>query len=372
MSGKIISLTIEVVRHDLPDDAALDLGLTARHLDHGILRIVTDDGIEGNCFVGAFWERAEHQFRPILDVIKPELIGRAAMDREWLWTRCRYLATCLRLTPQAWAPVDVALWDLAGKAAGLPVYQLLGAQRRSVPAYVTYATKYDSPEGFVAEAEESVALGFRAYKIHPGALSADDVVAMAGLVRKAVGDDVDLMLDPNCGYDFRTALKVGFALDDAGFHWFEDPVPHLDGDAITELSRRLTTPLSMTDQAPDQFSTTAQFIRHNSVRLPRGSALHLGITGLRKLCSLAEGFGLNCELGLAGNALLNAANLHVMLSVSNCDYLEYLLPADVERFALTSYGTPDSSGNMFAPDVPGLRFELDEDWIAAHRIASLE
>ena len=155
-------------------------------------------------------------------------------------------------------------------------------------------------------------------------------------MREAAGEDVSLMLDPNCGYDFRQALAVGLALDDNHFHWFEDPVRHHDIDSIAELSRRLRTPLSMTDQSPTQLFDSARYMRHQALRIVRGTALRLGITGLKKLCSAAESHGLNCEIGTAGNGLLNAANLHVMLSVNNCDFYEYLMPIERQHFGLTA------------------------------------
>ena len=372
MSAKIKSLSIDVVRHDLPSDFVAELGLARPDKDHGVLRIVTEDGVEGNCIIGEFWGQAEPLFRPILDNIKPELVGRDAAEREWLWTRHKYLTTVFRLTTKAWAPVDIALWDIAGKMTGQPIYRLLGVQRDLIPAYATYASRVDTPEGFVDEAERSISKGFSAYKIHPGLLATDDTVHMVDLVRRTVGSDVDLMLDPNCGYDFQKALTVGLALDDQQFRWFEDPVAYHDSAAIAELTRRLATPLSMSDQMPDQLFDTAEYVRRNAVRLPRGTALRLGITGLRKLCTLAEGFGLDCEIGVAGNASLNAANLHVQLSVANSAYHEYIFPRAPEEFGLTSYLRPDSHGDLIAPDAPGLGLELDEDWIAAHRIATLE
>ena len=118
-----------------------------------------------------------------------------------------------------------------------------------------------------------VARGFRAYKIHPGMLSTPDVIRMVTMVRETVGPAVRLMLDPNCGYGYRKALDIGRALDQNGFHWFEDPVPHYDLDAIKSLSERLDVPLCMSDQNPNQF--------------------------------------------------FNAANLHVIFSVANRDYFEY-------------------------------------------------
>ena len=367
---KVSDIRIDVIRRKLP---ALDLQTgpePPREIDQGVLRVFTDAGLEGNCFIGATWVAAEPHFRPILDVIRPELVGREPFEREWLWRCLQFLATRFRLSETSWAPVDVAPWDIAGKAAGLPVYKLLGAQRHEVPAYATYPAARDT-ESFVTEAQETLARGFRAYKIHPAALPTRDVVTMVGAVRETVGDDVSLMLDPDCSYDFRRALEVGSALDDNRFHWFEDPVRHHDIDSIAELSRRLRTPLSMTDQSPVQLFDSARYIRQHALRIVRGTAIRLGITGLKKLCSLAESYDLNCEIGTAGNPLLNAANLHVMLSVSNCDFYEYLMPFELQHFGMTTYPTPDESGLMPAPSGPGLGFELDWDWLERHKVASL-
>ena len=367
---KVTDIRIDVVRREFPALALQD-GLQPAHpIEQGVLRVFTDDGLEGNCLIGA-WIPAEPLFRPILDVIKPELVGREPFEREWLWDRMQFLATCFRLNETSWAPVDVALWDLAGKAAGLPVFKLLGAQRYEVPAYAAYPAAYDSVDGFLGEARETLARGFRAYKIHPGHLASHDVAALAGAVRDLAGEGFPLMLDPNCGYDFRRALAVGLALDEHRFHWYEDPVRHHDLDAIAELSRRLRTPLSMTDQSEAQLFDSARYIRRRALRIVRGSALRLGITGLKKLCSLAESYGLHCEIGTAGNGLLNAANLHVMLSVRNCDFYEHILPVEQQNFALRDYPAPDERGVVHAPLAPGLGFELDPDWIAHHKVASL-
>ena len=332
--------------------------------------MLTDEGVEGNCLIGA-WIPAEPLFEPILEVIKPQLIGREPFEREWLWQRMQYLATRFRLSETPWAPVDVALWDLAGKAAGLPVFKLLGAQRDTVPAYAAYPADFDSVSGFLGEAGDTLARGFSAYKIHPGQLGSRDVAALSGAVRRLAGDSFPLMLDADCGYDFRCALEVGHALDDHRFHWYEDPVRHHDIDAIAELSRRLSTPLSMTDQSEAQLFDSARYIRRRALRIVRGTALRLGITGLKKLCSLAESYGLHCEIGTAGNGLLNAANLHVMLSVHNCDFYEHLMPVEQQNFGLLDYPSPDERGLMQAPGGSGLGFELDWDWIAHHEVGTL-
>ena len=109
----------------------------------------------------------------------------------------------------AWAPVDVALWDIAGKVAGVPVYRLLGASRDETEVYATYPPRHANPEGYFEEARQVQEAGFRAYKIHPGVMGTTDAFTMMAGVRDIVGDDMELMLDPNNGYDFRKALAVG-------------------------------------------------------------------------------------------------------------------------------------------------------------------
>ena len=244
-----------------------------------MLRVLTDEDVEGNAFVGNFRQGGGRLFEPILSVLKPELVGRDPADREWLWSRLPLLRGRRGLSMEAWAPVDVALWDIAGKAAGVPIYHLLGVRRHEIEVYATYPPRHDTPDGYVEEAEEVISRGFRAYKIHPGVMPTRDVTEMVGRVRDSVGFDVRLMLDPNGGYGFRKALEIGRALDDFDFYWYEDPIPWHEYDAIAELSRRLDVPLCMSDQPELQFADGAR----------------LGITGITQEALLAGG-GLRAEL----------------------------------------------------------------------------
>ena len=149
---KITDIKIDVIRREIPDTGLdSDLGRFAGTVEQGLLRIHTDEGIEGNCYIGAFRGGGHSHFGPILNVLKPEL----------------------------------------------PVYKLLGTQRYHTEVYGTYPPRHESPEGYVEEAREMVARGFRAYKIHPGMLSTPDVIRMVTMVREAVGPAVRLMLDPN-------------------------------------------------------------------------------------------------------------------------------------------------------------------------------
>ena len=370
---KITDITIDVIQREVGGTGLeSDLGRFGGEVAQGVLRITTNEGVEGNCFVGDFRSGGAALFDPILKVLKPELLGRDATAREWLWNRLGILGARRGVTFPAWAPVDVALWDLAGKAAGMPVFRLLGASREETEVYATYPPRHESAEGYVEEARDIAARGFRAYKIHPGMMSTADTTKAVQDVRTAVGDDMTLMLDPNNNYDFRKALTVGRALDANDFHWYEDPVPWDDFDSIVELTRRLDTPLAMSDLAGYLFREPAHYIRLGAPRILRATARKHGITGMRKIAGMAEAFGLNCEIGTAGNSLLNAANLHVICSIANCDYYEWWMPAEAHQFGLVDHYGLNDRMMLDAPESPGLGCELDEEWIAAHRVATLE
>ena len=370
---KITSVKIDVIRREVETTGLQsDLGKFGGTVEQGLLRVLTDDGIEGNSFLGEFRRGGRHLFHAVIEHLKPELLGTDPAERERLWHRLRMLEGRRGVPHTAWAPVDVALWDIAGKAAGLPIHSLLGTQRREVPVYATYPPRHETPDGYVREAGEIKAQGFTAYKIHPGVMGTRDVIRMVSAVRNAVGDEMTLMLDPNNNYDFRKAFEIGRALDDNGFYWFEDPVPWNDFDAIVELSRHLRTPLCMSDAPGFLFREAAHYVRLGAPRLLRGTARKLGITALKKLCALAEGFGQNCEIGTAGNSLLNAANLHVESSVANCDYHEWWMPTAAHQFGLVDDLTRNARGMLEVPSRPGLGLDLDRDWIKSHTVATLE
>ena len=370
---KITDITIDVITRDVGGTGLeSDLGRFGGEVTQGLLRIKTDQEVEGQCFVGDFRSGGVGLFDPILKALKPELLGKDASAREWLWNRLGILGARRGVTFPAWAPVDVALWDLAGKAAGMPVFRLMGAAREETEVYATYPPRHEMPEGWVSEARDIADRGFRAYKIHPGMLSTVDAVKMIGAVREEVGNEMTLMFDPNNNYDFRKALTVGKALDDNGFHWFEDPVPWDDFDAVVELSRRLDTPLAMSDLAGYLFREPAHYIRLGAPRILRATARKHGITGMRKIAGMAEAFGLNCEIGTAGNSSLNAANLHMICSIGNCDYYEWWMPAEAHQFGVIDHYRLNNRMMLDAPETPGLGCSLDEEWIGAHRIATLK
>ncbi len=369
---KITNITIDVIERTAPSvlvqDERSNLGGTTRQ---GVLRVYTSDGLEGHAFIGDQGADSSQRMLTIINTLKPIMVDRDWSDREWLWNQLPEMSGHGSPIEPSWAPLDVALWDIAGKAAGQPIHKLLGTARTEIPVYATYPPRHSNPEGFVEEALHLKSNGFNAYKIHPGPLSAHDAATTVEKVREAVGNEMQLMLDRNHGYTFREALYVGHALDANRYFWFEDPIPVNDIQSICELTTRLETPLNMSDSTGFLFHEAANFIQMNAVRLIRGTVRKIGITGLKKQMALVEGFNKFCEIGLAGNSALNAANLHVMMSSINCTYFEYWLPKEVHQWGIANQLEIDQNGNLKAPTAHGLGIDLDEDWISSHKVATL-
>lgn len=146
-----------------------------------------------------------------------------------MWARVR------QTTTRAIGVVDVALWDIAGKVAGLPIHKLMGAYRDRVPAYAS-SEVLPSASAYAEQAVQFKEAGWAAYKIHPPQRLRDDIAACEA-VRRAVGDDYTVMLDSTWGYDYPTALRVGRAVEEMNYYWYEDPSPTRTSTTTSSCAR---------------------------------------------------------------------------------------------------------------------------------------
>ncbi|HET6518333.1 MAG TPA: enolase C-terminal domain-like protein, partial [Geminicoccaceae bacterium] len=216
----------------------------------GLLRVVTDEGVEGHAFLGSSMFGADQDGPGLIKNLKPLLMGQDPLDRELLyqrmWKRNRVV------TLRAIGAADVALWDLAGKVAGLPIHRLLGSYRTGFPAYASSAV-LDSPGAYAEEAVRFREGGWTAYKIHPPTRPEEDV-RVCEAVRRAVGDGYRLMLDSTWSYRYDEALRVGWAIEALGFYWYEDPLADDDLFGCVRLREKLDIPLMATEYSAGGFT----------------------------------------------------------------------------------------------------------------------
>lgn len=336
--------------------------------DLGLLTVATDDGLEGHAFLGTSNMPASLDGPALIRYLKPIVMGQDPLDRERLyhalWQRSRLTSV------RSIGAVDVALWDLAGKHAKLPIHRLLGSYRDRLPAYASSAV-LASPQAYAEHVQEFKAAGWQAYKIHPPTRWREDI-AICEAVRKAAGDDYTLMLDSTWSYEFEAALRVGRAIEQLSYYWYEDPLADQDIYNYVKLKQKLNVPIMATEYPQTGFDAYAPWIMTHATDFLRGDvAVKGGLTTLVKAAHLAEAFRMKFEIHHGGNSLNNVANLHVAMAIRNCEFFEVLLPDGAQKYGLVHDITVDRDGLVHAPTGPGLGAEIDFDLIRSKQIGVL-
>ena len=326
----------------------------------GLLTIKTDQGVEGHGFLGSATNPADSEAGSLIRALKPRIMGQNPLDRERLnqlmWARVR------QTTPRAIGVIDVALWDIAGKVAGLPIHQLMGSYRDRVPAYAS-SEVLPSAAAYAEQAVEFKEAGWAAYKIHPPQRLKDDIAACEA-VRRAVGDDYTVMLDSTWGYDYPTALRVGRAVEEMNYYWYEDPLGDQDIYNYVKLRQALRIPIMATEYPLAGLDSYAVWLTERATDYLRGDvAVKGGITTVLKTAHVAEAFRMNYEIHHGGNSLNNLANLHVTMALRNCEFFEVLLPAAAQKYGMLQDIEVGPDGMVHAPTGPGLGAEIDFDLI---------
>jgi L-alanine-DL-glutamate epimerase-like enolase superfamily enzyme len=278
-------------------------------------------------------------------------------------------------------PIDIALWDWAGKQLDCSVSILLGGYRKKLPAYAsTYHGDrnggLDSKEAFADFAEHCFDLGYRAFKIHcwneaDAAEEAENVLHVA----KTVGHKMTLMLDPACELKtFADALYVGRACDEGGYFWYEDPFRDSGVSAFAHkrLREMIKTPILQTEHIRGVEPKADFLIAGGTDFLRMDPEYDMGITGGLKIAHLGEAFGIDVEVHACG-----PAHRHIMSAMRNSNFYEVALvgpdcPNAVPPVYACGYTDQldcvDGDGCVPVPDGPGLGVVYDWDFIKANLV----
>ena len=274
------------------------------------------------------------------------------------------IATCMAARSGVFlpGPVDVALWDICAKEAGLPLYKYIGAYRDSLPVYAS-SNFLPTIQDYVDEALYYKSKGIKGYKAHPAGPAEFDMKVHAA-VREAVGDDYVLMTDPVGDYTLDEAIRVGRQLEKLNYKWFEEPFRDFELYKYTELCRVLDIPIAATETTRGCHWGVAQVIAQRAADIVRADVSWKdGITGTLKIAHMAEGFGLNCEIHTTTMNYMDIVNLHVSCAIKNCEYFEYFVPEDNYRLPMKGDLPIDENGIIHVPNGPGVGVELDWELI---------
>ena len=332
-----------------------------------IVRIVSDDGVVG---VGEAFAMpaAEITATIIAEYFRPLLLGRDPLQTGVIWDLLygaqRGGGHSRGFMLDAIAGVDMALWDLKGKALGLPVHQLLGgACRDRIPIYV-------SPIPFVAEPAASaraalgfIEQGFSRLKLKVGRGIATDLAHVAA-VREAIGRDASLMLDLNCGYDARAAIDLARELRPYDIFWLEEPVPPEDLEGLAEVRRRAGVRVVTGECEATAFGMRDILLRGAADALQPNIAKAGGFTECVRIGDLARLFNVQIAPHGVGSGLAIVAALHWCATLPHLLLYEYNQFLNPLREAVVTEPLVREGNDLLVPPGPGLGVTLDEAAIA--------
>jgi len=310
--------------------------------------------------------------------IAPVLIGQEPLDHAVLLDRA--LHTFVKLGPEgaltgALAALDIALWDLKGKLLGQPIYKLLGgAWRTSLPFYASIGGNgVRSVDEVLRVVEQRLRDNPAAVKIRfdndrtrlDGDIPGD--IAKARAVRKLVGDGFPLAFDANNGYSTGGAIRVGRALEELGYWWFEEPVQHYHVKAMGEVARRLDITVSAGEQTYT-LSGVADLIAAG-VRMVQPDIVKMGgITGLQRCAALVHAHGVELVPHQTQPTIGHIASLHIAAS-----QLHMTKPCELNDPSPRTHAVFDNppkpvDGLFHLPAEPGLGLTVNEAELAKRRV----
>nr|WP_244956181.1 mandelate racemase/muconate lactonizing enzyme family protein [Rhizobium changzhiense] len=341
------------------------------------IRVVTEDGIVGHGEASPMMG-GEHSLGVIRD-FAPSLIGSDALDHSILYDRL--LHKYVKLGPEgavtgALAALDIALWDIKGKYFNLPIYKLLGgAWRTEIPFYASIGNNFGrTVEETVRVVEARLkAETPAAIKIRwDGDRTCQDYdipgdIAKARAVRELVGDDFPLAFDANNQYSVGGAIRVGRALEDLGYIWFEEPVQHYNVRAMGEVAQRLDITVSAAEQS---YTTQAVVDMINAgVRMVQPDIIKMGgITGLMQCAAICSAHGVELVPHQTQPTIGHAANLHVLATIMHMTKpAEFADPSTRMHVAFANPPKP-SNGKFTVPSGPGLGLSVIDAELDRRRV----
>lgn len=350
-----------------------------------IVKITTDEGIVG-WGEGATGGAAT----TIRDGFAPLLIGQDPLNRVRLWEQMYQALYNANLAggggSSAIGAIDIALWDIAGKATGLPVHQLLGGRvRDKVAVYATglYYTEGEFPDRLLDEAASYVQAGFKGVKTKVGGLTLEEDVQRVAALRQAIGPEIHLMVDANQAYNAATAIRIGQRLAAYDILWFEEPVGAKDVDAYLQVKAALPMAVAGGECLHTRFEFK-DFLARRAFDIAQPDVRSVGgITELRNVAMMANAFGIQVNPHVWDSPIVVAASLHVAAVLPPCPparapqpylqepVMEFDQTPNAIRETLVTPTFRQVDGYLGVPTAPGLGVEVDEEALRRFAVAVL-
>lgn len=337
--------------------------------EYPFVLVHTDDGLTG---IGECFRRQPSVTKSMIDdIITPSIIGKNPVETDARYRDMIHSANALEIGGAAWiaiAGLDIALWDLKGKLLNQPIYELLGGKvRDSVPVYASSMKRDLTPYEEAVRATGLVEKGYKGYKLHsavPGKMddSADQTIKTVTEVRKAVGDDIDILVDVNGAYSIHHSIEIGKKLEDLGVFHFEEPRPHYDLEGLSKISDALTIPIASGEMIFSPYEYRDLIIRGKVDIIQPDIVKAPGFTGFLQIEKIANAFGIPITCHNTQQTVSTVAHGHFVLASEQTPYKqEYNIEHCSIRDDRPILKEPlnISNGELKLTDKPGLGIELD-------------
>jgi galactonate dehydratase len=322
-------------------------------------KILTDTGIYGVGEGGGWPEVVQHGIQEVA----PLLVGEDPFAIERLWLKVYDALHGHGLTGSVRGGVisalDMALWDIKGKALGVPVWELLGGKVRDAIRIYAHANSLD-------DARKLIERGYTAFKCGPSP-------KLVATLRKSLGDEIEIGVHCHGEFSPAGALKLAKAIEPYDPLFLEEPTDPDDLDALEWLAGKVTVPLAAGERLFSKWSFR-DLLQRRIVEIAQPEITRIGgITEGKKIATLAEAFLVKVAPhdGSVG-PIAEMANLHVLTSAPNCIFLEHLANDVPWRTEVVNGVIPEKNGYIPVPTLPGLGLDINEEACAVHPVYSVE
>ena len=327
-----------------------------------VARLFLSNGVEA---IAGTTTYTEHEFDRATfhaaALMAPFVLGRDAFD-----IRAAYADMRKRYVPlghTATSLFDIALHDGKAKSENKQLYRKLGAARHEVPAYAS-SPLLPTDQAYVEYCHDMLKLGYRAVKIHPYCVFDDDIHLVSNLVDEFSEQDISFSLDVDGIYSLDQAFRMGNVLDDAGWEFFEAPLPDSDLRGYKALADSLALDVICGGNSLPHPQLIGYALEMGAWDRSRFDVTGIGgFTGAGEVAEVTRAHGKACEVQSWGYTLTQAANLHLMLAHPHCTYFEQAAPFEKYEFGAGQVIRPDADGFVRPSDLPGLGVEMDWDRI---------
>ncbi len=333
-----------------------------------LIRVITDEGLVG---IGESFGIPQLVPPIVQQIFRPLLLGQNPLETELLWDRMyRGLGYHGQkgLLIEVLSGIDIALWDLRGKAFGQPIYKILGETHRTIlPAYA--AGMYFSPvEDLRAEARSYVEQGFSSVKLKIGVGNGVPDEVAVQTVREAVGPGVRVMADVNCGYDYEKALEAGRKLEAYDLYWLEEPVPPEYLEDYRQLRQELNMKIAGGEAEYTRWGFKAMFEKE-AVDVAQPDLMRCGgLTEGVRIAQMAAEYGVPISTHAWLSIVGMVASLHYGAVCPLFESFEFEMTENPLRDEITVEKLHPENGTIKVFEGPGLGLQLIEEQVSRYLV----